>query len=395
MITSTRKFVGAMLKSRKLNLIALSLVAFSAATGFTSYEYTKDSVTLELNGEKKEIRTHADTVEQLLTEQELKVSKYDELHPEAETKVTDDMNVTLNQAQRVALTVGKQKRMLRSTARTVDQLLTEQKINVTKFDEVTPALSTELKGNLQVAVDKAIPVTVVADGETRQVWSTSTTVADFLKTQHIKLNEYDRVTPALEAELKSDEVVKVIRVEKVTDVVETPIPYSVVMKKDTKLAKGKKKVVQKGQQGKLRKQVQITKENGKVVATKLLSSKVIQKSRDHVVAVGTKTVALASRNDDVAKEFYVTATAYTAYCSGCSGTTATGLNLRANDDLKVIAVDPRIIPLGTKVYVEGYGYAIAADTGGAIKGYRIDVFIPNNTAVANWGVRRVLIKILK
>ena len=69
----------------------------------------------------------------------------------------------------------------------------------------------------------------------------------------------------------------------------------------------------------------------------------------------------------------MTATAYTAFCNGCSGRTATGLNLRANPNMKVIAVDPRVIPLGTKVYVEGYGYAVAADTGGAIKGYKIDV----------------------
>ena len=64
----------------------------------------------------------------------------------------------------------------------------------------------------------------------------------------------------------------------------------------------------------------------------------------------------------------MTATAYTAHCNGCSGITATGINLRANPNLKVIAVDPSVIPLGSKVWVEGYGYAVAGDTGGAIKG---------------------------
>ena len=61
------------------------------------------------------------------------------------------------------------------------------------------------------------------------------------------------------------------------------------------------------------------------------------------------------------------ATAYTAYCEGCSGVTANGTDIRSNPNLKVIAVDPRVIPLGTRVWVEGYGEAIAADTGGAIK----------------------------
>lgn len=91
----------------------------------------------------------------------------------------------------------------------------------------------------------------------------------------------------------------------------------------------------------------------------------------------------------------VTATAYTAQCSGCSGITATGVDLKANPNQKVIAVDPNVIPLGSRVYVEGYGEAIAADTGGAIKGAdRIDVFIPDKQEALNWGVRTVKLTIL-
>lgn len=93
-------------------------------------------------------------------------------------------------------------------------------------------------------------------------------------------------------------------------------------------------------------------------------------------------------------EMTVIATAYTAYCKGCSGTTAYGIDLRANPDQKVIAVDPRIIPLGTKVWVEGYGEAIAGDTGGAIKGNKIDVFIPEYENAMQWGVKTVKIKVL-
>src|SRR5699024_3673524 len=86
-----------------------------------------------------------------------------------------------------------------------------------------------------------------------------------------------------------------------------------------------------------------------------------------------------SNGATVSKELMVNATAYTAHCNGCSGVTRTGLNLRKNPNLKVNAVDPRVIKLGTKVHVEGYGYAIAGDTGGAIKGKKIDVFIPNKS----------------
>lgn len=94
------------------------------------------------------------------------------------------------------------------------------------------------------------------------------------------------------------------------------------------------------------------------------------------------------------KVITVKATAYTASCAGCSGTTKTGIDLKANPDAKVIAVDPNVIPLGTKVYVEGYGEAIAGDTGGAIKGNRIDIFIPSEQKAEEFGVQQVKVTIL-
>ncbi|MDW0110868.1 3D domain-containing protein [Sporosarcina aquimarina] len=94
------------------------------------------------------------------------------------------------------------------------------------------------------------------------------------------------------------------------------------------------------------------------------------------------------------REMTMRATAYTAYCTGCSGTTKIGINLRANPNLKVIAVDPSVIPLGSRVWVEGYGEAIAGDTGGAIKGNKIDVFIPGQDSAMAWGVKTVKVKVL-
>lgn len=94
-------------------------------------------------------------------------------------------------------------------------------------------------------------------------------------------------------------------------------------------------------------------------------------------------------------EMTVEATAYTAYCAGCSGTTATGIDLRANPNQKVIAVDPNVIPLGSKVWVEGYGYAIAGDTGGAIKGNKIDIFVPNIDDAYKWGRQHIKIRVYK
>lgn len=103
----------------------------------------------------------------------------------------------------------------------------------------------------------------------------------------------------------------------------------------------------------------------------------------------------ANKNtDNVKKVIHMRATAYTANCEKCSGITATGVNIKKHPEKKVISVDPNVIPLGSKVYVEGYGYATAADTGGAIKGNRIDIFIPSDSKAKQWGVRNVEVKII-
>ncbi len=95
-----------------------------------------------------------------------------------------------------------------------------------------------------------------------------------------------------------------------------------------------------------------------------------------------------------AETLTVSATAYTADCEGCSGVTATGIDLNENPNQKVIAVDPKVIPLGSTVYVEGYGQAIAGDTGGAIKGKKIDLFMSSEKQALKWGRQQVEVKIL-
>ncbi|WP_080845967.1 LysM peptidoglycan-binding and 3D domain-containing protein [Cytobacillus gottheilii] len=119
------------------------------------------------------------------------------------------------------------------------------------------------------------------------------------------------------------------------------------------------------------------------------------RSEDHTATVETaapQNVSTAKQN--AVTELTVEATAYTASCEGCSGTTATGINLIENPNQKVIAVDPSVIPLGSRVYVEGYGEAIAADTGGAIKGKKIDLFMPEKQDAINWGRKTVNVKII-
>jgi 3D (Asp-Asp-Asp) domain-containing protein len=92
-------------------------------------------------------------------------------------------------------------------------------------------------------------------------------------------------------------------------------------------------------------------------------------------------------------EMYVTSTAYSWQSSG--SITYMGYNIKENPNMKLIAVDPSVIPLGSKVWVEGYGVAIAGDTGGAIKGHKIDVLMPNNAQAYAWGRKTVKVVVLQ
>ncbi|MGH1037991.1 3D domain-containing protein [Bacillus wiedmannii] len=100
--------------------------------------------------------------------------------------------------------------------------------------------------------------------------------------------------------------------------------------------------------------------------------------------------------EDTSIEFYVEATAYSVEGSPPhERITASGIDIGKNPNIKLIAVDPKVIKLGTKVWVEGYGEAIAGDTGGAIKGNRIDVLFPTEKQARDWGRKKVKIKIMK
>ncbi|MCQ2008587.1 MAG: 3D domain-containing protein [Sporolactobacillus sp.] len=81
----------------------------------------------------------------------------------------------------------------------------------------------------------------------------------------------------------------------------------------------------------------------------------------------------------------------TSYCE--LGRTATGFNYKKYPTAKAIAVDPRVIPLGSKVYVPGYGYAIARDVGGRIKGKVIDVHYKTRKQAIKWGRKKIKVRV--
>lgn len=383
------------LKQKKWAVVLASFVIILFLAGFITYESTKKTVALDLDGHKEVIKTHASTVQGLLAELDITLKSQDYLVPSKDSRITDDLKVVWKPAKQVQFLNENEKESVWTTAKTVGDFLKEKNIVLNEHDQVKPERNVALKNEMNVIVKKAFSITMIDGGIEKKVWSTSTTVADFLKQQEITLTQLDRVEPGLEDTVKENDVVSVIRVEKVTDVVEEPISFAVVTKKDETMAKGTEKELMPGIEGLASREYEIIKENGKEVSRTLLSEKILKSKQDRVVAVGEMVApVIASRGSENGKEFYVTSTAYTANCSGCSGVTATGMNLHANPGAKIIAVDPRVIPLGTKVYVEGYGYAVAADTGGSIKGNKIDIFFASKQSAYQWGRKTVKIKIL-
>ncbi|WP_409290918.1 ubiquitin-like domain-containing protein [Peribacillus sp. SCS-37] len=380
-------------------IIAAALFVAAASIGII-YNSTKKTVAVTLDGKRKVVKTHAATINEMLKDLEITVHAEDSVYPKADTRVEENLKITIQSAKKADIIQDGHKKTVWTTGRTVRDILKQENIKVNSKDKISPSLNSAIINGIVVNVQKAFPVAIVVAGKKSEVWSTSTTVADFLEQQNIKLNDLDRIEPGLNEHIKPGKMVKVVRVEKVTDVVEEPVNFAVVTKKDASLRRGTEKILTEGRKGLISRQYEVIRENGKEKSRKLVTQKTVKQKRNKIVAVGTKILtAQASRGRQEqgpsgGREIYVNSTAYTASCSGCSGFTSTGINLKSNPNSKVIAVDPSVIPLGSKVYVEGYGYAVAADKGGAIKGYKIDVFFPSTADAYKWGVRKIKIRIL-
>lgn len=166
------------------------------------------------------------------------------------------------------------------------------------------------------------------------------------------------------------------------------IAYKTVERTNSSLKAGESRVVQEGKEGVasvIKKEIY---HGSELVDTQFVEKKVVTAAQDKIVEVGPKNVV---NGMSYSKAVSAKVTAYTPYDAGCTGITATGTKAGYG----TVAVDPRVIPLGSKVYIPGYGTAIAADTGGAIKGNRVDVCYGSKSEAYGWGVRNATVYVLK
>ncbi|MGC9248086.1 ubiquitin-like domain-containing protein [Listeria ivanovii] len=390
----------------KLPIMIAGFVIVVALVFYFVFEGTKNDITIVNAGEKIESRTHAKTVSAALDEAGIKVSEHDEIAPGKNAEIKDGMEIKYLPARQITINDNGTKKNVWSTKVDVADLLKDENITTRPHDVLNVALDDKLKDGLEINIDRAIQLSLQNGEKKDTVWTTKTQVGDLLAEKNIKLDKEDRVSPAKDSNLKEKMTVQVTYVDSKADKKKEQIKFNTVYKEDDSLNQGVEKVVQEGKTGEKIVEYKVTFENGKEKKRDIIKENVTVAKSDKVVVRGTKAKPVVSQiaNATSAKKAASSNTSSTpsggktltmestAYSGG--GTTATGINLSANPGMKVVAVDPSVIPLGSRVWVEGYGEAIAGDTGGAIKGNIVDVYFPNESSCYSWGRRTVTVKVL-
>ncbi|MDO6451306.1 G5 and 3D domain-containing protein [Oceanobacillus profundus] len=392
---------------KKLVISSIGVLALVLFSVFVLVEATKAEVVMTDNGEIQTISTNSNTVGDLLQELGITVGTYDFLSHDETESIEDGMEITYKTAKQITVSIDDKEQVYYTTADTIEDFLSEQDLSFQERDEISHQPAEVTEDGLHIEVEKAYQVTINDGGEKKKVWTTGGTVNDLLKEADVdyEKDSDDRITPALDEEVTKGKTIAIVRVAIEDEEVTETIAFDIEERQDSSLLKGEEKVISEGEEGTVTKRFKVTKENGEEVSRELVSEDVKEESVTRVVAVGTKEEVQESNLVTLANEtpkdssqdgetITVTASAFTSECGGCSGVTATGINLGANPNMKVIAVDPNVIPLGSKVWVEGYGEAIAGDTGGNIKGNRIDVHVPSKSDAYSWGVKTVQVKVL-
>ncbi|CAH2717126.1 hypothetical protein BACCIP111895_04316 [Neobacillus rhizosphaerae] len=176
-------------------IVFASFVVLLTILGVLFFEGSKNTVAITLNDEHMVVKTHADTIKEILDELDVSPRSQDYLSPKANTKVEDHLKVVWKQANKVHIVKDNEKKTIWTTAGTVAELLTEQKIVLKEQDQISARPQTAIKNKMNIDIKIAFPLTFVDGGKEQQVWATSATVADFLTQQGTKLNELDRVEP--------------------------------------------------------------------------------------------------------------------------------------------------------------------------------------------------------
>lgn len=305
-------------------------------------------------------------------------------------------NVALDQ---VRVTADGKTVEYRTLKKTVSEVLDEQAIHLKQGDLVIPNLSTPVSENLHIEVVRSFPVTIKTSEQTIRLNTVGPTVRDILNDAHIKYDEDDKIIPALSECVAAGQHIEVVDVRSEIVTSRRTLQPEIEYRRDYALEKGVRKVVRKGEYGFTERQEKVVYENGREKKRVFLGERIIKPKVNTIIALGIRPilrVLVTSRGSYRYHEVKVMqATAYSPGPESCGkyakhGRTYTGKKA----GFGIVAVDPKVIPLGTKLYVEGYGRAEAADIGSAIKGNRIDLCFETYREAVMFGRKKLNVYIL-
>ena len=313
--------------------------------------------------------------------------------------------VFFNMKKTIAISIDGEEKTIVTFKGTVAAALEDAGITLGPKDEIQPSLETALKNNDVINIERAVTVKVSVDGKQLSILTNEDSLKELLAQADITLGEEDIITPVVDTPLEEGMEVAITRVATEYEKSTATIDYTTEVRKDSSLQKGKSKILQEGVPGEKEVTTKVVYEDGVEVSREIVEETTKKAPVSKIVAEGSGQVIVASRGgvsvkvneSGVPYSTSVLSVKATAYWRGDDGGTITSTGtvpVRSSSGWSTIAVDPRVIPYGTRVYVEGYGYAIAEDTGGAIKGNRIDVFMNSAQDCYNWGVRTVKVHIL-
>lgn len=387
MFQLTRTQVLALVRRSRIAQMVIFVCAIFLIAAVTLV-YNAKTIEAHIDGQTVRVTTIYGTVGQALAHSNLESYPEDIVNPSRDTLVTKGLKVEVTRSIPVHLLVDEQTFMTRTPAKTVGEALVDLSerygLQIKDVDEVNILRTEAVTNQMEIKVRRAIPIFVRADGKDIDTYIAPRTVADALTKLGIVLGLKDKVSLPLDHMLVPNEQVQVVRVAERLDTVKSEIPYQNVTQAADYPVGLPDQLVSRGSNGLQEQTIRLTLEDGKEVDREILGQRVLTPPTNQVVSRGVQTSISRGGTTIRFKRAYVMRA--TAYCIP-GGITKTGASVRWG----IIAVDPRVISLGENVYVEGYGQARALDTGGAIKGNRIDLYMNSTEAALSYGVRNVIV----
>ncbi len=294
----------------------------------------------------------------------------------------------------ITLRVDGQTTTVVTRARNVSGVLSEADIKVSPHDRVEPAPNAPIDSGILVSIDRAVPITLEVNGFKRRFWTTAKTVGQVVEGDlGLSLRADIGLDPAADIRLTKGQVLSVKLFNRRVETVEAELPFTTERRDNSRLTKGRTRVAVAGKPGTKKMIVEHLWVGNAEVDKVVRDESVLAEPVTQVVQVGTMVPRVAAVNfgsiSRGGRSLTMMASAYAAGTGGAGWRTATGTGVYKG----IVAVDPRVIPLGTKLYIDGYGPAIAADTGGAIKGNRIDLGFGSAGEAIQFGRRTVTVHI--